>query len=183
MPNVFSNTEVLLAGTSRVTKRRWIPANGVQAAGAKPATIGLNGGGWIIWSFADNQEQEIQYNIDIPPDMDLSADSILCVGWSSPTISQDCDWELEYLLSAIGDDTEAAPTASVQSYEESSGTADGLVLSQMATIAGGTITDELCIHCVLMRDGNDANDTLGDVAEVHGVALVYVANKLGATTA
>lgn len=182
MPDIAYNHEVTLGGTSRVTKRRWIPANGIQAAGARPATLALNGGGWIVWQFADNLEREIQYNVDVPPDMDLSQDAQLCVGWSSPTISQDCDWEIEYLITAIDDDTEAAPTATVQSYEESSGTADGLVISPIATIAGGTITDEICFHVVLLRDGNDPNDNLGDVAEVHGVALQYVSNKFGLTT-
>lgn len=160
-----------------VTAYEWIPADAVQAAGAKPATIGLNGGGFIVASFADNQEQQIQFNMIVPADMDRSQPCYLCAGWSSPTVSQDCDWEMTYLITAEDEDTEAAGTPS-QSYQSSSATADGLVVSTLATIAAGTITpDDVCLHCVLERDGNDANDNLGDVAEVHGVSLRYTKNK------
>ena len=171
--------EQTMAGTARVYKTVWISASAIRAAGVKAATVGLNGGGYLVASFADNQEQQIQYNLPIPEDMDRSADCTLRVGWSSPTTSQDCDWEITWLATAEDDDTEAAGTTDTGFYE-SSGTADGLVVSSLETIAGGTLgASDVCLHIVLERDGNDAGDTLGAVAEVHGVCLRYVSNKHG----
>jgi len=167
-----------LAGTARVIKYTWIHAGGIRAAGVNGATEGLNDNGFIVLSFADSQEKYAQANIKVPDDMDLSADAYICIGWSSPTISQNCDWEITYLLTKVGDTTEAAGTT-VQDYVASSSTANGLVISPIVTIAGGTITTEKCIHVKIMRDGNDGNDNLGDIAELHGAALMYTANKLG----
>jgi len=114
----------------------------------------------------------------IPVDADRDEAMQLCIGWSSPTISQNCDWEVSYLITKVGEDTEGGGTT-VQSYEESSSVADGLVRSVFTISASSIDSDDFCIHIVIERDGNDANDDLGAVAELHGIALGYTANKLG----
>jgi len=162
-----------------VTKNVWMPASAARAPGIKPATYvdhGISG----AWSFADGAEEIIHANIMVPDDMDLSEDSIICLGWSSTTISQDCDWEIAYLITAVDGDTTAAAEDTVQSYEESSSVAEGMVKSEFCVIAGGTIVaGDVCLHVQVMRDGNDGSDNLGAAAEVHGIMLKYVANKLG----
>jgi hypothetical protein len=177
-----SDGELTLAGTARVVQYEWISASAVQAAGAKPATIGVNGGGWVVASFADNQEQQIQANIKVPADMDTGTDSYICLGWSSPTISSVCDWEVEVLVTALNEDTEGASTVSLQSNETSSATADGLVVSSFTIPNANIGTSDVCLHIVVQRDGNDAADTLGDVAELHGIILKYTSYRLGETT-
>ena len=155
------------------TKYAWMSAGAARAAGVKPATLTVNDNDFIIFSFADGQEQEIQANVKIPDDMDTDEDCAFCIGWSSPTISQDCDWEVTYLVSAVGEDTDQAGTT-LQEYEESSSTADGLVVSDGFTIAAANVSaTDICFHVVIARDGNDASDNLGDVAELHGIALKY----------
>ena len=148
----------------------WVPAQGLRAPGVKAATYvdhGISG----AWEFSDGQEEIIVCNVKVPDGMDLSKDSWICLGWSSPTVSQDCDWEVAYLITAEDEDTTAAADATVQSFEESSGNANGLVVSPFL-VAGGTITAvDVCFHINVMRDGNDANDDLGAAAHVHGVAI------------
>jgi len=168
-----------MAGTARVTKYAWINAGAIKAAGIKPATSTVNGNGFSVLSFADGQEQYVQANIRIPDDIDLTAVSYICIGWSSPIISQDCDWNTIHLLTAANDDTDQAGTAT-QDYVESSSTADGLVITRMVTLAADSInSDEICIHLQLWRDGNDGSDNLGAVAELHGIVFEYTSNKLG----
>jgi hypothetical protein len=152
------------------TRYEWISVSAVRAAGVKPATVTVNGNGFVVASFADNQEQQIQANLKIPDMIDTSQPISICVGWSSPATGADCDWELTYLVTAMNEATDAAG-ATVQSYETSSAVADGLVVSELGSIT--VSSGDICIHVILERDGNDANDTLGAVAEVHGLALKY----------
>jgi len=170
---------VIMTGDGRVTKNSWLPASSARAPGVKPATYvdhGISG----AWQFADGQEEYIHTNLMVPDDMDLSEDCAICIGWSSTTTSQDCDWEIAYLITALDGDTSAAADATEQSYEESSSVAEGLIRSGFCVIAGGTIgATDVCLHIQIMRDGNDGSDNLGAAAEVHGIVLSYVANKIG----
>jgi len=174
-----------MVGTARVTKSVWIPAEALRSAGAKPAAIGVNGNGYVVMTFADNQEKEIQANIKIPEDCDVSATVSLCVGWSSPTAdpgddSKQARWILTCLVTAPNESTDAAGTASAAVLASASTVADGLIVTLTGTI---TIdTNDVCLHCKLERDGDDATDTLGDIVELHGIALVYTSNKLGTAT-
>lgn len=174
--------ELTLVGTARVTKMRWVPAQAVRAPGVKPATYGDHGisGAWI---FADGQEEIIVCNIAIPYDADLTEDLDIGIGWSSPTAGQNCDWEVAYLLTKLNDDTTAAAQQTLQSFEGSSANANGLVFSYF-TIDNATQIEatDVCVHINIMRDGNDAGDTLGAAANVHGICLRYTANKLGTPT-
>ena len=179
--NFFGNipTPVGLAGAAKVTKYAWMPASAARAPGIKPATYADHGIAGA-WTFADGAEEIIHANLMVPDDMDLSAASTICLGWSSTTTSQDCDWEIAYLITAVDGDTSAVAAATEQSYEESSSVAEGMVKSEFCVIAGGTIVaGDVCLHVQIMRDGNDGSDNLGAAAEVHGIMLKYVANKLG----
>ena len=175
--------ELTLHGTARVSKNIWVPAGATNAAGVNPATKGLNGNGFSILSFADNLDKWCQMNLKIPDDMDRSADSTICIGWSSPTTSENAMWGAIHLITAIGDSTDTAGTTTPLGLKMSSATADGLVVSNLITLAGGTIAaDAVCIHLQIHRDGSDGDDTLGAVAELHGVAFSYIANALGVAT-
>ena len=86
-------------------------------------------------------------------------------------------------MTAQNDSTDQAGTSSTGNQFTSSSTADGLIVSEVITLTGGTLSvDDICLHCVLERDGNNANDTLDDVMELHGIALKYTSNKLGVAT-
>ena len=152
----------------------WIPANAVRAAGVRPAVSALNAQGFFVLSFADGQDRNAQFNIQVPPDMDRSLPCQFCMGWSSPATDKTLIADLTYLITAPGEDTEAAPTVQAGNAFTSAAVADGLVISLFPEIPGGTVgDDDVCFHVALERDGNNVLDTLGDVMELHGVALRY----------
>ena len=176
---IQNDGDVVLHGTSRVTKYAWINASAVRAAGAAPADIAVNGNGFIVLAFDDGTDEYAQFNIKIPDDMDVSADSYLCVGWSANDQSDVVVWNYEYLITAQNESTDTAGTSGAINLT-SSATADGLTVSNYATIAGGTITSsDVCLHIEVYRDANNGTDTLSGDMEVHGFALKYTANKLG----
>ena len=150
----------------------WLSISAARAAGAKPATIGLNDNGFVVASFADGQEEQVQVNLAIPGVADTTKDMELCMGWSSPTVTGTCDWEVTYLLTTVNESTEQAGTL-LQSYELSSTTANGLITSEFIIYAANIDVNDVCFHLIVERDGNDGGDTLGAVAEVHGLALKY----------
>jgi len=156
------------------TKYAWMSVSAVRAAGLKAATITTNDHGWVVASFADGQEEQIQANIKIPDDMNTDKDSYICLGWSSPAESLNCDWEVIYLVSAVGEVTEQAG-ATMQDFVTSHGTADSLVITYtpFKILAANVAATDMCIHIVVQRDGNDPLDTLGAVAELHGIAHQY----------
>jgi len=161
-------------------KQMWIPANAVRAAGVQAATAALNGQGFFVYSFADNQDRNVQFNMQIPRDMDRSLPATLCFGWSSPAVTLNLVADVTYLITAAGEDTEAAPTTHTGNIYASAGVADGLVMSGLPVIPAGAIgADDACIHVSLERDGDNVLDTLADIMELHGVALRYTSNAFG----
>lgn len=181
---IKTDGEINLHGTGRVIKYTWIPAQGLAAHGAKAATWvtfanGISG----AWQFADNADNAITFQMMVPVDMDLTESSTICTGWSSPVISGDCYWDIEYLITTINDDTDALASDSSGALHTSSATAggDGLIRSDLITIAADTFTaTDLCLHASLTRDVS--GDALGDVAHIHGVAFGYTSNKYGTAT-
>lgn len=178
--DVKFRSDILLIDDARVTKYEWLSASGVSAPTAAAATLETNDNGFLIYTFPDGLERYVRYNLKVPDWLDLSAKSFLCVGWSSPAQNLNCDWEVTYLITALNESTDQAGTNDTDNYETSSAVADGLVNSEIITFPGGTFgSDDICVHVILMRDGNDDGDTLGDVAELHGVAFGGIRNKLG----
>ena len=172
--------QLTFSGSGRVIKYEWMSAGAIRAAGASAASETVNTNGYIVISFADNLDRWCQANIKIPTDMDLSAESSICLGWSSPTTSATLVYDAYYNVTALNESTDAAGTSSTGQTATSSATANGLVITPTITIAGGTLgSDDVCIHYKFMRDGDNGSDTLNDVMELQGMALKYTANKLG----
>jgi len=178
---VAADGELTFAGTGRVYQKVWVPAQGLRAPGIKAATytdLGISG----VWEFADGQEQIVVGNVMLPANRAFGEDIDINIGWSSPTISQDCDWEVAYLLTAAGEATNGAAQQTLQGYKTSAGTAHGLVMSAF-TIDSAQIADaDVCIHLNIMRDGNDGSDNLGAAAHLHGLCLRVMVDKLGTPT-
>lgn len=177
--HIDNNGRQTMVGSARTTRWIWCPSNAIQAAGVKPATRTVNDNGFAVLSFADGQEQETQANILMKNDMDTTASIYVCLGWSSPTVSQNCDWNLTYLITAENESTDTAGTA-LQTYAASSATANGFVLTTFEITEDQISDSDMCLHLVVWRDGDDGSDNLGAVAELHGIAIRYTANCLGA---
>ena len=173
-----TNGRQTMAGNARVYAYDWIDASAIQSSGTKPAEYTVNTNGFAVIEFADNAEKEIQFSVKVHDCADLTADMAICVGWSSPTQSANCNWLLTYLVTAVNESTEAAGTP-VDDLYASSATANGLVLSPIPIPAAAFSAGDVCIHCKLERDGDDETDTLSAVAHLHGIALKCVRNCLG----
>lgn len=161
---------------AQMEKWVWMPAQAVRAPGVKPATYvdhGISG----VWQFADAQEEIIVCNLKVPDLANRDESFYICVGWSSPAQNLFCDWEVAYLFTQIDEDTSAVAQQTLQAFCLSSLVANGLVISYFEVVPAQIHDDDVCIHTNVMRDGNDVGDTLGDVANVHGVALKYTAYR------
>lgn len=149
-------------------KGEWIGASGIQAPGVKPATL-VKQGCSCAWEFSDNQEEEISFNVRIPAHINLSYPVNLDIGWSSPTASKECNWNLTYDITALDEDTSAGCEYYRDVLPVSSATTDGLTMTtfDITEIVAG----DRCIHFNLERDGNDPNDNLSDVAHLYGICF------------
>jgi hypothetical protein len=152
----------VLAQGATLTRQNgfWIGANGIQAPDIKPATI-VDYGCSDAWEFSDNQEESVVFEIRVPTYINLSYTPTLSIGWSSPATSADCDWELNYTILSLDEDTDQSPCEYGQDHiYTSSSTADGLVISvfNITEIS----SDDVCIQFHLQRNGKDPSDTLED---------------------
>ena len=177
---------MLSTGTARTLNALWVDAGGIKAPGAKPATEIAHG---VLetpaWQFADailaNQET-ISFNMRIPNRMDRTVAPSITIGWSADGANPgDCEWQLEYLWTSPGEDTGAAAQETLPVTGTAAAVADGLVLTTFAGIDLPSATD-VCIHCRITRLSADANDTIADTVELHGVCLNWTSNKLGLPT-
>jgi len=178
---IKADGEINLHGTARVKRDVWIPASGVRAPGASPATWvdhGISG----VWQFSDtgSAEDKIVFNLKLPNDMDRSVAPTINVGWSC-TNTGNVVWQLEYLYTALNEDTSAAAEETLTETDAASATAEGLVVTAFdgVNVPGST---DVCVHCRLSRMDSSGNDTVGADVELHGVCLEYTANKLGTAT-
>ena len=150
----------------------WMSISGARAAGVNPAEIKLNGNGFVVAEFTNNQEEYIQANLKVP-NMDFTKNCSICIGWSSPVVNKTCDWEITYIITEVNDNTDILGTT-VQIYANSSNVTDGMVINNLVYFEVGNLTfDDVCVHIQIMRDGNDINDTINNIVEVHGIAFGY----------
>ncbi|GAH00563.1 unnamed protein product, partial [marine sediment metagenome] len=174
-------------GTARVINALWVDAGSLKAPGLKPATMVPHG---VLetpaWQFA-NQAQEaneemISFNMRIPNRMDREVAPTISVGWSADGISPgNCEWQLEYLWTALGEDTGNDPQEILTAIGTAVATPDGLVVT---TFTGIDLPDALdaCIHGKIKRLSAGGNDTIADTTELHGVCMNWTSDKLGTPT-
>jgi len=175
---IAADGTVTLHGTARFYGDSWMPANTVKGGGTSPAAWAVQGISGVF-VFADGSEDEIIGNIQIPPNMDRSAAPTFLIGWSTnDTNENDCEWKLEYLYTAAGEDTTAAAQDTDTSTDTACAQADGLnVLTKTLDTVGAS---DMCMHFRLTRLAKaGSNDTIADSVEFHGACLRYTANKLG----
>ena len=183
--SIANDGEINLHGTARVIKCVQIGAEGIKAPGAKPATEIAHGTlETPAFQFSDEgveaNQQTVSFTIKIPCDMDRSVAPNLAFGWSSASTGN-AKYSIEYLWRADDEDTTASAQATLTGTDSASSTADGLVSTTSDALAVPSSTD-VFLQCRLKRLSADAQDTISDTIELHGVALVYTANKLGEAT-
>ena len=178
---IKTDGEINLHGTARVKKQIWMQAEAIKAPLANPATfadLGISG----AWQFPDNLTRYIICKLPLVTDIDTSVDAEVHFGWSSPTTSANCRWQVEYLVRAEDEDMTVAAEATLTQTEGSSATANGLNISTFIIPAAALAAADSCLLLRIARLGADAADTLGDVANLSGLCLNYVSNTLGEAT-
>lgn len=175
---IKTDGEINLHGTARVYKQIWIQAEAIRAPGSNPAAfadLGISG----AWQFADNLVKVVICKLPLTTDIDTSEDAYIYLGWSSPTISEVCRWQVEYLVRTLNEDLSAAADDTLTQDENSSATANGLTIASFTLPATAWSSADNCLLLRISRMGNHANDTLGDVANLSGVCLHHVSDSLG----
>ena len=177
---------LISTGTARTSNALWMDAQSIRAPQSNPAELISHG---ILetpaFQFADaieaNQEN-VTFNMRIPNRMDRTVTPTLSIGWSADGVSPgNCRWQLEYLWTALGEDTGAGAQETLPITGTADDTVDGLVISTFTGIDLPSATDA-CIHCRITRLSADVLDTISDTVEVHGVCLNWTSNKLGLPT-
>ena len=167
--------------TGRVTKELWLNIAGLKASGAKPATEVAHGLD-TAWQFANaiaaNQES-ITGRIITPDDIDRSIAPIGIIGWSADGANPgNCKWQVEYVWSALNENTTAAAQETLTEVSTASATANGLITADFTGINVPGATDR-CITFRITRLSGDAEDTIADTVEMVGVCLSYTRKTKG----
>ena len=164
-----------------IKKEIWLNAAGLKAPGAKPATEVDHGLG-TAWQFTDaieaNQES-ISGRIKTPIDINRGVSLKGSIGWSADGISPgDCKWQVEYVWTAINEDTTASAQETLTGVSAASATSNGLVVTEIDGIDLPSTTDA-CLTFKITRLSADAEDTISDTVELTGVCLRYTSTELG----
>ena len=186
--NFAPDGEVNLYGAARVVNAVWVDAGGIKAPGAKPATAIAHGAlETPAWQFANQaiagNQETVSFTIRIPNQMDKAVEPTLSIGWSTNGAGAgNCEWQMEYLWTAPGEDTAAAAQETLTVISAGAPVAnDGLVASTVTGIDVPGASD-VCLHCRITRLSAGANDTIADTVELHGICLSWTSNKLGIAT-
>jgi hypothetical protein len=163
----------------KVKKSAWLPFNALKAPGTKPATFkewGISG----AWEFSDATDDTLVCNIQVPLDMDKTANATMLIGWSTNTAvtAETAVWQLEYLWTSAGEDTTAAAQETLTVTDNAVAQTDGLIMSEITGINLPSATD-VCMHGRLKRLGADGSDNLTDTAELHGLCFEYTSDSFG----
>jgi len=177
-----SDGELTLHGTARVTRDLWIDAAGIKAPGAKPATeVSFGTLETSAWEFSDEgveaNQESVSWRIAIPYDMDRTEGVILRIGWSSASTGN-CKWQLKYRWFSQDEDMTQDGEETLTAVDAASATANGLVITTIEGINAPSATDAT-IMFKLTRLSADAEDTISDTVELHGVCFNYTSDKLG----
>lgn len=184
--NFAADGEQTLAGTARVYQGRWLNASGVQGHGANTPTLTDLGIGVVLrYSDAPANYECASAKMRVPGNIDSTIQPQILIGWSSATAdpgddTKQCRWEIAYLWRTEDEDMSAAADGTVTNNYSASTVANGLVITgvQLANMGAA----DACVTVRICRRSDVAGDTLGDNADLHGICLRYVANRLGAAT-
>ena len=176
---IAADGEINLYGTARVYQSNWVSAENFKVPATNPADLVEYGIGSAL-EFGDEavNYEYARLRIKVPSDIDSSVQPILILGWSCPSTGVNVRWELEYNWRAVGEAMDAAAEGTVTDNYAASGTAKGLVMTQVQ-LANFSSSD-VCFTATIARRSDNAGDTAtGAVAHLHGACLYYVKNKLG----
>lgn len=154
----------------------WISARSLMSyTGSAPTWVNTSASG--AWEFADAAQQSVDWNQQLPNDMNLSVAPNIVLAWSSPATSKVCKWQVDLLYRQSGESTAAVSESSVAFPEPtSSSTANGLVITSFAMTVPNA--SDLILFLLISRMGAHANDTLSNTAHLHGMYFSYTSKTI-----
>ena len=173
--SIANDGSVTLYGDARYDCDIQIPVGAVSALGASAASFvsrGLNG----AWEYGDNLVRQTSATAILRDNMDRTVAPTLRVFWESPTTSETCKWQLDYIYRKANEDMSSTSGSTVSADGTSSATANGQVYTDFSLAAPDS--DDTLLVMRLTRNGSDAGDTLSASAYTHGGKIMYKANKL-----
>lgn len=161
-------------GSARVWLTRTIGVEGFKAPGTKPATLAEEGLSYA-WAFADNDDETVLGHFMMPLDIDRIniVQPKLLIHWGCDDNSGNAYWQVEYLWFAPNEDmTNTTPDDTVASIVAASGTADGMVSTEIQLADFGAT--DVMLHLRIKRLGADGSDTLTGDTHLHCACIKYV---------
>lgn len=175
--------EINLHGTARVIQTIELNVGAISLHGLNVPTLTDLGIGKVLrFSDAGVNYEVVTTRIKVPKDMDTSVQPKIVICWSSATTdpgddSKQCRWEINYLWRTENESFAAAAEGTVTDNYSSSTTANGCTMNevQLSNLA----SNDVCLIIQIARRSDDADDTLGDNADLQAIHLQYTKNKLG----
>lgn len=179
----LSDGGILLTGDARYQNCVWVEASGIRAPGAKPATQATHGLLELpVWRFADQalaaNQETISFSVKIPDCADRSEVPLLSLGWTGGSEIGNVYWQIEYLWTAEDENTSLGAEGTDTILDATSAVKNGLVITTFTGITHPSDTD-VCLHARLKRLSADASDTMASYADLHGICMTWVSNRLG----
>jgi len=112
--------------------------------------------------------------------MDRTVAPKIRLGWSSASTGN-VKWQLEYRWLKQDEDTTQGAEGTLTAVTSASTTSNGMVVTDITGI-NPPDNDDVSIIFRITRLSADAQDTITDSVELHGVCFNYVSDKLGEAT-
>lgn len=171
------DTGIVLKDTGRVKKIVVLGPGDLVASGT---TLVLIGGISVIRGFGAGQDDAVYYSLEMPRDMDTTADVNVVLCWSaSNTNTGNVKWDVNLLQTEpnAGELIGISPTT-FTATQAGSGTINELVGIKIDVSAFGLIPERQ-IDFEFQRNGTDASDTFTGTAQLSMITIEYTANKIG----
>ncbi len=177
--NFASDGRQTMLGTARYKLGFEIDNSGFKEPPAQSATL-VNRGIGTAYEFSDGQSEHIHAEIRITGRWVDTEDLTVILLWDSPTVSEDCNWEITYLFRTFDEDmSEENTEGTISCLKTSSSNANGLVHSTCTIPTIDFNPNDKILQLEIWRNGDDPADTLGDSAYLHTMIIQGIADELG----
>ncbi|MEE9548672.1 MAG: hypothetical protein V3V68_04890 [Nitrosomonadaceae bacterium] len=156
---------MVMNGAATVWDDIRVPALAVRLGVIRPPTFaqmaddGAGSTGVFALMFADNAEEQVFFNVQIPHSYKEGTDLHAHVHWSPQTADTgQVDWLLEYTIANV--DGTFGNTVTITMSDDGDGTINKHQKSSDIEIDGSSLTISAMLACRLYRDGGQGNDDL-----------------------
>lgn len=128
--------------------------------------------------YTDNADEGCGISWGFPTDFYWADAITVNIYWKTTPTSGTCKWVVTYLARTTGEDLTAAGT-DLAVDGTPAGTAEGLAITTTTIPAAAWTSADKLLLIKILRDGNNAGDTINSDVELMGVELEYTAWRAG----